>query len=151
MAAEAWKIFDSLKEKIGDGTVDLDTHSFKVALWTNTTAPGQTDDSYTTVAATGGEVANGFGYTTGGWPVTGVTWNEAAGTVTFDMDNPTWTASGGSIVCRYAVLYDDSDAAKSLVARSLLDSTPADVTTTDGNTLELQIDAAGVFTLSGGW
>ena len=151
MAADNWQIFDSAKEKIGDGTVDLDTHSFKVALWTSTTPPGQTDDSYTTVAATGGEVANGSGYTTGGWPVTGVTWVEAAGTVTFDMDNPTWTMSGASLTCRYAVLYDDSDASKSLIAESLLNNTPGDIVIADGDTLEIQIAAGGVFTVSGGW
>jgi len=30
----------------------------------------------------------------------------------------------------------------------LLDSTPADVTTTDGNTFTVQINASGVFTLT---
>lgn len=151
MAADAWKVYDSFKEKMADGTLDLDTDSFKVALWTSTNPPLQTDDSYTTEAAAGGEVANGFGYTTGGVAVTGVTWADASGTVTFDMDNPSWTASGGNIVARYAILYDDTDAVKSLVAMSLLDNSPADVTTTDGNTLELQIAATGVFTVSGGW
>ena len=151
MAADAWKIFDSFKEKIGDGTIDLDTHSFKVALWTSTNPPLQADDSYTTEAGVGGEVADGFGYTTGGATLGSVTWNEAAGTVTFDFTDPSWTASGGSIVARYAIVYDDTDAVKSLVGMSLLDNTPADVTITTGNTLTLQINAAGMFTLSGGW
>ena len=148
MAADDWKIYDSFKEKMADGTLDLDGDTFKCALFTSVLVPAQTDDSYTALA---NEVANGNGYLTGGETLTTVTWVEAAGTVTFDADDISWTASGGSIVGRYAIIYDDTDAGKQLVAMSLLDNTPADVTVTDTNTLTLQLSASGVFTLSGGW
>ena len=54
-----------------------------------------------------------------------------------------WTASGGSIVARFAVLYEVSG---DVLAYCLLDSTPADVTTTAGNTLT--ISAGNVFSLA---
>lgn len=149
MAADAWKVYNKAKEYIGDGTFDLDNDSFKCALFTSSYTPAATDSSYTTIS--GDEVANGNGYTTGGVALSSVTWTESSGTVTFDFSDPSWTASGGSIVCRYAVIYDDTDAGKGLIAMSLLDNTPADVTTTDGNTLTLQISANGAFQVSGGW
>lgn len=148
MAADAWKIYDSFKEKMADGTCDLDGDTFKCALFTSSLTPAQTDDSYTALT---NEVANGSGYTTGGETLTSVTWVEAAGVATFDCADIVWTASGGDIVCRYAVIYDDTAANKQLVAMSLLDNTPADITITDGSALTLQINASGVFTVSGGW
>jgi len=57
-------------------------------------------------------------------------------------------AAGGSMVARFAVLYDDTAANKDLIAYCLLDSAPADVTVTTGNSLTIQINAAGVFSLT---
>jgi hypothetical protein len=149
MAADDWKIYDSFKEKMADGTVDLDDAGagvFKCALFTDALTPAQTDDLY---SALSDEVAAANGYTTGGEALTGITWTEAAGTATWDADDVVFTASGGSIVCRYAIIYHV--ASSQLVAMSLLDNSPADVTVTDGNTLTLQLDAAGIFASSGGW
>lgn len=149
MSASNWKVYNKFKEYMADGTLDLDGDSFKFALFTSAYTPAATDSSYTTIS--GSETANGNGYTTGGVAATGVTWTETSGTLVFDANDPSWVASGGSIVARYVVLYDDTDAGKALVAYSLLDTTPADVTTTSGNTLLLQLDSSGVFTLTGGW
>jgi len=148
MAADAWKIYDSFKEKMADGTLDLDGDTFKCALFTSSLTPVQTDDDY---SALSNEVANGNGYATGGETLASVTWADSSGTVTFDADDIDWTASGGSIVGRYAIIYDDTDAGKQLVAMCLMDNAPADVTVTDGNTLTLQLHANGIFQLSGGW
>jgi len=64
------------------------------------------------------------------------------------VDDPAdmvWTASGGSITARFAVLYEN---AGDVVCYCLLDSTPADVTATDGNTLTITLHASGIFTLA---
>lgn len=98
------------------------------------------------------EHSNANGYTTGGIALTGETWTNSGGTTTFDCDNVVWTASGGSIVCRFAVIYCNATVnsiVKPLLCVSLLDTTPANVTATDGNTLTIAINASGVFTLSG--
>ena len=58
---------------------------------------------------------------------------------------PVWTASGGSIVARFAVIYE---VAGNVLCYCLLDSTPADVTATDGNTLTVGANGATVFTLA---
>lgn len=150
MAANAWNIYSSFCEKMADGTVDMDDVGagvFKCALFQSTMVPDQTDDLY---SALSNEVANGNGYLTGGVALTNVTWVEAANVTTWDMDDIEWTASGGSIAAiRYAVIYHV--ASSQLIAVSLLDNTPADVTVTDTNTLALQLPAAGVFQSTGSW
>ena len=45
MAADAWAIFHGAKEKIGDGTFDLDTHTFKVALLDSGWTPSLSADA----------------------------------------------------------------------------------------------------------
>lgn len=149
MAADAWKIYDSLTEKVGDGTVDLSDTSagaFKCALFTSSYTPASTDTLYSGLS---NEVGALYGYSTGGVALTSVTFTDTAGVTAFDCANISWSASGGSITARYAVIYHVSSS--QLIACCLLDSTDADVTAVDGNDLTLQIDTDGVFTVSGGW
>lgn len=153
MAAGKWKLYQTAKDYIGDGTFDLDDGTnWKMALFlstSNANTLGGTNDVYGDLT---NEHSNANGYTTGGQALTGVTWVQSAGTVTFDCDNPVWTASGGSITARFAVIYKDATVnsiVKPLLCVCLLDTTPADVTATTGNTLTITINASGVFTLSG--
>ena len=149
MAADAWVVHDKAKEYMGDGTIDLDADSFKMALALSTSNIATTSiNAYATVT---NEHANGNGYTTGGEAVVSPTWVESSGTVTFDCADQVWTASGGSITARFAFIYDDTvttPVADPVLCHSLLDNTPADVTATTGNTLTIAINASGVFTLS---
>jgi len=149
MAADAWKTYDSFKEKMADGTLDMDDAGagvFKCALFLVGYTPAAADTLYSGLL---NEHANGNGYLTGGEALTGVTWNEVTGTVIWDAVDIAWTAAGGSIVARTAVIYHV--ASSQLVAQCLMDNTPADVTVTDTNTLTVELNANGVFTLSGGW
>ena len=149
MAADAWVVHDKAKEYMGDGAIDLDADSFKMALALSTSNIATTSiNAYATVT---NEHANGNGYTTGGEAVVSPTWVESSGTVTFDCADQVWTASGGSITARFAFIYDDTvttPVADPVLCHSLLDNTPADVTATTGNTLTIAINASGVFTLS---
>lgn len=131
---------------MADGTIDLDTHTFKLLLTSSSYTPNAS--THTVKADVTNELSTANGYTAGGATLTTVTWNRSGGTVTFDADNVVWTASGGSIVARYAVLYSDTAASDELVGYVLLDTTPADVTTTSGNTLTIAWNASGIFTLS---
>ena len=139
MAAGAWTFTNAGRTSLLDGTFDLDTDTFKMALFLSTSDLGA---SSTTYPATN-EHANANGYTTGGVSVTlslsGTT------TVTVDSTDAQWTASGGSIIARFACIYE---VAGNILCYCLLDSTPADVTVTTGNTLTVQINASGVFTLA---
>jgi hypothetical protein len=141
MAAGAWTFTNGGRTRLLNGTFDIDTDSYKCALFLSTSNIGA---SSTTYAGVTNEHANANGYTTGGIAVTPT----LAGTTTVTVDwssNPVWTASGGSIVARYAVLYEVSG---DVLCYCLLDSTPADVTATDGNTLTIDPPASGIFTLA---
>jgi len=125
MAAGNWTFTTAGKTKLFDGTFDIDSDTFKQALFLSTSNIGA---GSTTYAGLTNEHANANGYTTGGQSCTiGLS---GSGTITFTLSDVTWTASGGSIVARYAVIYEVGG---NVLAYMLLDSTPADVTTTDGN------------------
>jgi len=141
MAAGSWTFTNNTRTYLLDGTLDLDTDTLKIALFLSTSNIGAASTTY---AGLTNEHANNNGYTTGGNAVTGSL--SGTTTVTFDTTDPTaWTASGGSIVARFAVLYEVSG---NVIAYCLLDDAPADVTATTGNTLTLTINASGVFTLA---
>lgn len=141
MAAGNWTLTNAGRTYLLDGTFDLNSDTMKIALFQSTSNIGS---GSTTYAGLTNEVANGNGYTTGGNSVTGSL--SGTTTVTFDVSDPTaWTASGGSITARFAVLYEVSG---NVICYCLLDSTPADVTATSGNTLTITINASGVFTLA---
>ncbi len=140
-AAGAWTFTNTSRTNLVNGTFDLDSDSWKMALFLSTSNIGAASTTY---AGLTNEHANANGYTTGGIAIT----LTLSGTTTVTVDvatDPVWTASGGSIVARFAVIYE---VAGNVLCYCLLDSTPADVTVTSGNTLTVQINASGVFTLA---
>ena len=153
MAAGKWKVYEQAKVRMGNLTaVDFtSTSNWNMALFLST-SNANTLSVNSVYADLTNEVANANGYTTGGVNITGQTWTNASGTITFTMSNGVWTASGGSITARFAVIYKNATVnsiVKPLLCVCLLDTTPADVTATTGNTLTIAINASGVFTLSG--
>ncbi len=150
MAADAWKVYDKTKEYMSDGIMDLDDDNFDVALFV-AASTGVTDSTSVSMGDLAGEVTLG-GYTR---DITNtITWTEATGTITFDITtDPAFVASGASIVCHYAVIFNDTTTspADCLMCYSRLDNSPSDVTVTDGNTLTIEIHANGVFQVAGGW
>lgn len=142
MAAGTWTFTDGARTRMLNGTFDFDTDTFKVALFLSTSNIGAASTTYAGVT---NEHANANGYTTGGISLGALT---LSGTTTVTVDDPSdmvWTASGGSITARFGVLYESGG---DVVAYFLLDSTPADVTATDGNTLTIALNASGIFTLA---
>lgn len=151
MAADAWKKYETFPEWMGDNTIDMDGDTFKCGLLTSSYSPSASaEDEWGDIS--GNEISSGTGYTTGGFTLT-QTWAHSTGTTTFDCStDPNWTASGGSITARYAVIYDSTPTGTPtapLICWSLLDNTPADVTVTDGNTLTVEMNASGIFTITG--
>lgn len=141
--AATFSWYNSASEYIGDGTIDLDTHTFKVMLVSSSYTFSA---AHTVKADITNELSTANGYTAGGATLSSVTWNRSGSTTTFDAADTTWTASGGPITARRAVVYDDTAANDELLFSVLLDNTPADVTATDGNPLTLQWNASGLFT-----
>jgi hypothetical protein len=152
-AAGNFKAYEFTKKYIGDGTLDFDDNTnWKVALFLSTSNANTLSVGTGVYGDLTNEHANANGYTTGGWSVTNLVWSKSGGILTLDFDNPVWTASGGSIVARFGVLYKNATVnsiVKPLVCVSLLDTAPADVTATTGNTFTITIHASGALQLSG--
>ena len=141
MAAGTWTFPNSARTDLLNGTFDIDSDTWKCALFLSTSNIGAASTTY---AGLTNEHANANGYTTGGITVA----LTLAGTTTVTVDittDPVWTASGGSITARFAVIYEVGGR---VLCYALLDSTPADVTATSGNTLTVAAHASGVFTLA---
>lgn len=129
MAAGTFTLYDHVAERIGDGGIDLDNDTFKITLHTSSYTPAAAHDTYSDLT---NELSTANGYTNTGATLAGVTWTRSNGVAKFDSDDQVWTASGGSITARYAVVRDTT--ADLLIGYMLLDSTPADITATNGNT-----------------
>lgn len=139
-AAGPWTFTDIGRISLLNGTFDLDSDSLKIGLALSTSNIGPAS---TTFAGVTNPHATANGYPAGGVAVAGTL--SGTGVVTFDCADAVFTAVGGPITARYAILYEVGG---NVIAYCLLDSTPADVTATDGNTLTVQISATGVFTLT---
>ena len=142
MPAGTWTFPDSARTDLLNGTFDLDTDTFLMALFLSTSNIGAASTTYAGVT---NQHANANGYTTGGISMGTLT---LAGTTTVTVDDPAdlvWTASGGSIIARFAVIYESGGR---VLCYALLDNTPADVTATTGNTLTVALHASGIFTLA---
>ncbi len=141
-------VYDSWKRDFQDGAADVDDDTFITGLSTSSYTPAKSTHEILT-DITNEVSGNGYARQT----LTGVALTEpVAGTWQFDANDPVFTASGGSIVARYYWVFDDSTTAPTdaLFCYGLLDDSPADVTTTDTNTLTLQVHANGFYRLSGG-
>lgn len=140
MAAGNWTLTNIGRTELTKGTF-LDADSYKIALFLSTSNLGA---GSTTYALLSNEHSNANGYTTGGNAVT--LSRSGTTTVTITTTNPAvWTASGGSIVARFAVLYEVGG---NVLAYALLESPAADVTVTTGNTLTVTISGSGVITIA---
>jgi hypothetical protein len=141
MAAGEWTFTNAARAAMYNGTHILTTDTFAVALFLSTSNIGP---SSTTYAGVSDEVAQAFGYTTGGITIGSLT---LSGTTTVTVDNATdavWTATGGSITARYAVIYEVGG---NVLCYALAeDGPPADVTATAGNTFTVAFAGTGIFT-----
>lgn len=141
MPAGNWTFTNGGRTRLLNGTFDIDTDSYKVALFLSTSNIGAASTTYAGVT---NEHANANGYTTGGIAVTLTLAGTTTVTIDFSVD-PVWTASGGNITARFAVLYEVGG---DVLAYCLLDSTPADVTAAPPNTLTVAANASGFATLA---
>lgn len=140
MAVGPWVPYNCFTGDLGTKTHDLSSDTLKVALFLSTS--NCDDSTLTGYAALTNEHANANGYTTGGVAVV-ATWAEVLGVATLTFQDAAWAPAGGNIVARFAVLYNDTSTGKRLIARALLDDTPADVTAIPGQLLKVGVENPG--------
>lgn len=141
MAASAWIFTNSGRTNLLNGTFTIGSDVWKMALFLSTSDIGAASTAYALLT---GEHANANGYTTGGISIS-LTLSGTTVVATHIPTNPVWTASGGSIIARFAVIYE---VLGNVLCYCLLDATPADVAATSGNTLTVVENVNGLFTLS---
>lgn len=138
-------VFHEFKKYLGDGTIDLDTHTFKWML-TNSAPNAGTN----TVKSDITEISAGNGYTAGGQAADSVTWAETGsgtGVWRFSCAAEVFTASGGDFAqARYLVLYDDTPSSPADPLVGYLDYGAA-FTLTSGNTLTIGSGTTAIFEL----
>ncbi len=148
MAAGTVNVYDNAIKFLMNGTLDLDTASIKLALFSSSmTVDLVAHDTYSDIT---GEIAQGNGYLTGGVAITSPIFTAVTNGYKFSSSDVQWNASGGSIPAwRYAVFYADgtyNSVVKPLLAYFIGDTTPADVPATiDGNSLLIRCPSGGWF------
>lgn len=117
MAVGPVTLFDRALPKLTNGTIDLDSHTFKAMIVNNSQALSTAFAGTSTdcrKADLTGEFSTGGGYTAGGKTLTTVTLTRTLGLVKFDADDLLWAALTLSNA-QYLVIYDDTAANDDLV------------------------------------
>jgi len=97
------------------------------------------------------EVVSGNGYSTSGKALTGEIWTVGASAkqYKFDVDDVTWTGTGGTIAnIKYAGIWLSAAASAGRHLLCVASLTSSQFTLASGNTLTLQMNSNGVFTMS---
>lgn len=143
MSSTNWQAFNNTKTYLLNGTFDLDSNAFKLALYTSSSNIAASSDEYSGIT---NEVAStGVGYPEGGISVT----LALTGTQQVKVDvntDPIFTASGGSITAKWAQIY--AVTSSKCLCYCLLDSASANITIENGNTLTIATPSSGLFVLS---
>jgi hypothetical protein len=150
MAASAWTIYNEAKHRIGNGLIDLSAGPFRLALYSSAASASVRTATLTAQSEIGTEVSGGT-YNAGGLTLAGISWGAgiSAGQQKFDCTDPIFTASGSAMSnVRFGVIVASVNTATSgyPLCYAALSTAQFDVTT--GNTLTVQMNANGIFTLA---
>ena len=138
-------LYNDFKLAFQQGGVNLGSDVFKWILGQSGSNAGVATMDPATYANMTSETPGNNGYTATGQAVTpSLSGNNSNPQTTFTTSNPTWTASANnSITARFGVLNDVT--ANKLVGFFVLDSTPADVSVSNGTPLIIQPGSSGLF------
>lgn len=143
MAASAFSIYNKAKKYIGNGTIVLGTTAMKLKLCNS--ASNASTFTLSTFASVSGEISATGGYVANGLALGNKVWTVGASAkqYKFDASDLVFTASGASLNnIKFGVIGVSGGKA---VCWSKLST--AQFTVTTGNTLTIQFNAAGIFTL----
>lgn len=149
MAAQAWGIYNLAKKKIGNSTLSLASTAFRMTLHTSASnAATLTLGIYNSLT---NEVTEANGYSSSGKALTNEVWTVGASAkqYKFDCDDPVWTATGGTIPnIKFAAIWLSAAASanRHLLCRTSL--TSSQFTLAQNNTLTVNINSGGVFTMA---
>jgi len=135
-------VYDQAKLDILNSNLNLATDTIKAILLTSSAAFTAANTVYSDISAN--ELATANGYTAGGATMSGQSLTKSTGTSTFDANDVTWTASGGSIAAAFCALYSTTLSNRLILMVDLGGTNTA----TAGNQFVIQWNASGILTLS---
>ena len=132
---------------VGSGLFNLDSDTFRLILTTSAYTPNE--ETHTRRSDVTDELTTAGGYTANGIAID-ATWSYSAGKYVFDFPDETWTGSGAGFTARYWVLFKDTgnSSTSPLMFYGHLDATPSDVVITDGQNLNFNLNASGLFDIA---
>jgi hypothetical protein len=147
--AAAWAVYNKAKKKIGNSTMNLAATVWRVTL--HTSASNANTATLSTYASLDNQVAEANGYSSSGKALTSEVWTQgiSAGQYKFDADDVFWSANAGTIPnIKIAVIWLSATtvANRHLLCRSLLST--SQFTLSSGNRLTIQMNSAGILTLT---
>ncbi len=144
MAAGAWKVNPNAKVHLGNGSFDLSGAVLNMTLASVGASANILTAEISIFTSLGSQCAGG-GYTAGGTTIGGQTYALSAQNAKFDSSD--WIVTGSIASIKYAYIMQSISATSGfLLCYSTLSATPFSLTGT--NTLTIQMNAAGIFTLA---
>lgn len=143
MAATSFQLYNESKKYIGNGTIQLGVSALKLKL--TTSASNASTFTLSTFASINNEISARGGYVAGGRALASLAWTVGASAkqYMFDAADLVFTASGSALNnVKFAVI--GMSGSKCLAWCKL---STAQFTVTSPNTLTIQFNAAGIFTL----
>ncbi len=150
--------YDQFIEFVGDHSgatvgIDLNNDTFKIELYNSTHTFNATHTARANIVANA--VATGGGYTNPGQDLTTIAWTTAGtdpSTQTWDADNNTWAASGGTIPntgnAAHAVIYDDTAVTPSVDLLVCNIGFGQNELAGDGTNFVITFNGSGIFTIT---
>lgn len=148
MAAQAFKIYNLAKKKIGNASLSLASTVYRMTL--HTSASNAATLTLGVFASLTNEVTEANGYSSSGKALTSEVWTVGASAKSykFDFDDVVWTGTGGTIPnIKFAVVWISAAATANRHLLTVASLTSAQFTLAQNNTLTLQINALGCFTM----
>ena len=148
MAAQAFTLYNRAIRKLGAGTIQL-PGAVRIALVGS--GSNFTTATMSLFGSVTDQVTSGNGYSSSGKALASEAWTAgaSAGQIKFDAADPVWTATGGAInSIKACVLFMSGASAGAchLLAYASLTSTAFNLAS--GNTLTLQFNSSGIFTVA---
>lgn len=145
MAAGAWKVNPNAKLKLGTTSMDLDGAVFNLTLHSIGASANLLSANVSVFTSIGSQCTGG-GYAAGGNVLSNTTWSLSGTNGKFDSGD--WTVTGAITSILYAVVMQSVSATSGLVLCYSTLSTGGAFDLTGTNTLTIQMNASGIFTLS---